>query len=84
MVARLGQGEPTFATSVKLLDDGDTVPRRRWRKRSTRPQHHIHLEYYIWEPDKVGTRFRDLLVGGGASAASQVRVLVDARRLARR
>ena len=24
-------------------------------------KHHVHLEYYIWEPDRVGTRFRDLL-----------------------
>ena len=39
--------------------------------------HHVHLEYYIWEPDRLGTRLRDLLVER-ARAGVQVRVLVDA------
>lgn len=37
---------------------------------------HIHLEYYIWEPDRIGTRLRDLLVER-AEAGVEVRVLVD-------
>ncbi|MCB9592885.1 MAG: cardiolipin synthase [Sandaracinaceae bacterium] len=40
-------------------------------------QHHIHLEYYIWEPDRLGTRLRDRLVER-ARAGVEVRVLVDA------
>ncbi len=39
-------------------------------------QHHIHLEYYIWEPDELGTRLRDRLAER-AREGIQVRVLVD-------
>lgn len=38
--------------------------------------HHVHLEYYIWEPDNIGTRMRDALVAR-ARAGVEVRVLVD-------
>jgi cardiolipin synthase len=38
---------------------------------------HIHLEYYIWEPDTIGTRLRDALVER-ARAGVKVRMLVDA------
>lgn len=38
--------------------------------------HHVHLEYYIFEPDRFGTRIRDLLVER-AKAGVEVRVLVD-------
>lgn len=38
--------------------------------------HHVHLEYYIWEPDRIGTRLRDALVER-AKAGVEVRVLVD-------
>jgi cardiolipin synthase len=38
--------------------------------------HHVHLEYYIFEPDKIGTRLRDLLVEK-ARAGVAVRLLVD-------
>jgi cardiolipin synthase len=39
-------------------------------------RHHVHLEYYIFEPDKIGTRLRDLLVAK-ARAGVAVRLLVD-------
>ncbi len=38
--------------------------------------HHIHLEYYIWERDRTGRRFRDLLIER-ARAGIEVRLLVD-------
>ena len=40
-------------------------------------QHHVHLEYYIYEPDQTGTRLRDALIER-ARAGVQVRMLVDA------
>jgi cardiolipin synthase len=40
-------------------------------------RHHVHLEYYIYEPDHIGTALRDLLVRK-AQAGVQVRLLVDA------
>jgi cardiolipin synthase A/B len=38
--------------------------------------HHVHLEYYIWEPDTIGTALRDALVER-AKAGVKVRMLVD-------
>jgi cardiolipin synthase len=73
---RLGQGDPTFASSVVLLDDGDSKMRA-LEAAFTEAKHHIHIEYYIWEPDQVGTFFRDLLASC-ASRGVEVRVLYDA------
>jgi cardiolipin synthase len=36
----------------------------------------VHLEYYIWEPDAIGTRFRDLLVAAERRGV-HVRLLYD-------
>ena len=38
---------------------------------------HIHLEYYIFEPDIIGTQFRDALIER-ANAGIKVRLLLDA------
>lgn len=40
-------------------------------------KHHVHMEYYIWEPDGIGTRLRDKLVSRAAEGV-EVRVLLDA------
>jgi len=39
-------------------------------------KHHVHLEYYIWEPDTIGTALRDALVER-AKAGVKVRMLID-------
>jgi cardiolipin synthase A/B len=39
-------------------------------------KHHVHLEYYIFEPDLIGTALRDLLIAK-AREGLQVRLLVD-------
>src|SRR5262245_1654472 len=50
---------PATATSARLLFDGDeTYAAIEEAIRAAR--HHVHLEYYIFEPDKTGTRLRDL------------------------
>ena len=36
----------------------------------------MHLEYYIWQPDRSGTRLRDLLIEK-ANAGVKVRFLYD-------
>ena len=49
-------------------------------------RHHVHLEYYIFEPDHIGTALRDLLAEK-ARQGVRVRLLVDAmgsKRLGRR
>lgn len=39
-------------------------------------EHHVHLEYYIWNPDRTGARFRDLLCRK-ARQGVHVRLLLD-------
>src|SRR5216683_592355 len=73
---RLGQGEPTFASAVELLDNGDECMAA-LEESIVAAKHHIHLEYYIWEPDLVGSHFRDLLVEA-VGRGVEVRVLYDA------
>src|SRR4029079_613455 len=45
-------------------------------------KHHVHLEYYIWEPDQIGMRLRDALIAK-ARAGVKVRMLVDGTGSAR-
>jgi cardiolipin synthase len=72
----LGGAPPLRAESVDIYTDGvaayaailDAVAAAR---------DHLHLEYYIWEPDTIGTRLRDALIER-AKAGVAVRVLLDA------
>lgn len=73
---RLGQGPPTFASRVRLFDSGDEKLAS-LAEAIAGARRHVHLEYYIWEPDTVGTRFRDLLVEA-VKRGVEVRVLYDA------
>src|SRR5258708_11708390 len=73
---RRGEGEPRLASAVQLLDDGEQCMQA-LEERIVAAKHHVHMEYYIWEPDDVGTHFRDLLVAA-AGRGVEVRVLYDA------
>lgn len=73
---RLAMGEPTLAAEVTLLDGGDEKIAA-LEKALNEATHHIHLEYYIWEPDVVGSHIRDLLVAA-VGRGVEVRVLYDA------
>jgi cardiolipin synthase len=73
---RLGQGLPTFAARVEMLDEGDDYLAALDRCIES-AAHHVHFEYYIWEPDEVGSHVRDLLVAARARGV-MVRVLYDA------
>ena len=41
-----------------------------------RAEHHVHLEYYIWEPDRAGRELRDVLIAK-ANEGVTVRFLYD-------
>ncbi|RGE45281.1 cardiolipin synthase [Comamonas testosteroni] len=79
-VARLVAATSDFpvstATGLHLLTGGaatfDAI-----MQAVTDARHHVHLEYYIYEPDQTGTALRDLLVQK-AKQGVQVRLLVDA------
>ncbi|MFP7723305.1 cardiolipin synthase [Lysobacter sp. A3-1-A15] len=67
---------PTTATRVDLLvDGGGKYPAL--LEAIAGAQTRIHLEYYIYEPDRTGTSLRDALVER-ARAGIEVRLLLDA------
>jgi cardiolipin synthase len=71
-----GDALPRPTRSLTLFAGGDeTFEAIESAVRAARGQ--VHLEYYIFEPDAIGTRLRDTLTER-ASAGVQVRVLVDA------
>jgi cardiolipin synthase A/B len=67
---------PSQVQSVQLFADGiskfdaliDAIQQAK---------HHVHLEYYIFEPDQTGTRVRNALIEKAQSGV-QVRLLIDA------
>lgn len=71
-----GDAPPKQARSVRIFMEGATTYEAiEAAMREAKQQ--IHLEYYIFEPDVVGTRWRDLLAER-ARAGVAVRLLVDA------
>ncbi|RPD85313.1 cardiolipin synthase [Luteimonas sp. 100069] len=78
-LVRLGQattGLPaTSSAEVTLLVDG-AAKYTAVLADIARAEHHVHLEYYIYEPDHTGAALRDALVER-ARAGVRVRVLLD-------
>ncbi|AWV05741.1 cardiolipin synthase [Marilutibacter maris] len=79
-LARLGQAltdlPPTTATRVDLLIDG-AAKYTALLEAVAAAREHIHLEYYIFQPDRTGTALRDALIER-ARAGVRVRLLLDA------
>ncbi|MBW3550908.1 MAG: cardiolipin synthase, partial [Proteobacteria bacterium] len=67
---------PTTATAVQLLVDG-AAKYQAVLAAIAQARERIHLEYYIFEPDRTGTALRDALIER-ARAGVQVRLLLDA------
>ncbi|KLI98276.1 cardiolipin synthetase [Luteimonas sp. FCS-9] len=78
-LVRLGQnttGLPaTSSAEVDLLVDG-AAKYTALLADIAQARHHVHLEYYIFEPDTTGTALRDALVER-ARAGVRVRILLD-------
>lgn len=66
---------PASAKQVDLLQNGASTYDA-LEQGIAAASHHIHVEYYIFEPDISGTRIRDALVLAAARGV-QVRVLLD-------
>jgi cardiolipin synthase len=79
-LARIAQATtdlpPSSATRAQLLIDG-AAKYTALLEAVAQAREHIHLEYYIFEPDRTGTALRDALVER-ARAGVQVRLLLDA------
>jgi len=71
----MNEAPPLRAASVRLFLDGKSTYAAIGEAIAA-ARHHVHLEYYIWEPDRIGTRLRDQLVER-ARAGVAVRLLVD-------
>jgi cardiolipin synthase A/B len=67
---------PSTARDVRVLVDGAATYDALIEDIS-RAQHHVHLEYYIFMPDRSGTALRDALVAC-ARRGVRVRLLLDA------
>lgn len=71
-----GAAPLTAGNDVRLLKNGrETFPAL--EKAISEAKHHVHLAYYIYEPDETGKKIRDLLIER-AKAGVHVRLLVDA------
>lgn len=79
-LARLGQAAtglpPSTATSARWLVDGHATYAA-LEEAIAGARHHVHLEYYIWEPDRTGQRLLALLAER-ARAGVRIRLLLDA------
>ncbi|HEX4854298.1 cardiolipin synthase [Arenimonas sp.] len=79
-VARLGQSStgfaPSSATRAELMSGGGPTLDA-LLEAIAGATHHVHVEYYIFEPDHTGTTVRDALVAK-AKAGVRVRLLLDA------
>lgn len=67
---------PSSATEVEWLVDG-AATYRALVEAIDEARDHVHLEYYVYEPDHSGTMIRDALVRA-AQRGAQVRMLLDA------
>jgi cardiolipin synthase len=76
LATRVSDMPPSSASAVRVLHDGDEAYAA-IEAAIRGAKHHVHVEYYIFEPDQTGTRLRDLLVER-ALAGIEVRLLVDA------
>jgi cardiolipin synthase len=72
----LGEASPLRAGEVDIYLDGDAAYAAILAEVAAARQH-VHLEYYIWEPDQIGTKLRDLLIER-AGAGVKVRLVMDA------
>lgn len=76
LLARASTGlEPSAALRPTLLENGaQTFPAL--LEAIAAATHHVHLAYYIFEPDRTGTALRDALIER-ARAGVRVRLLLD-------
>jgi cardiolipin synthase len=73
---RAGEGPPLRVREAEILLDGDAAYAAIGDAVDA-ARHHVHLEYYIWEPGGVGTRLRDRLEAKAKEGVA-VRILLDA------
>jgi cardiolipin synthase len=76
LARRLGEFPATRGNAVQLYTDA-TEAIRAQEDAIRQARHHIHVEYYIFQPDSTGQHYRDLLIEK-ARQGVRVRFLYDA------
>ncbi len=72
---KLDENGPLAANKVTLLRDG-AAAFDALEGAIQKAQHHIHMVYYIWQPDSTGQRLRDALTTA-CQRGVEVRLLLD-------
>jgi cardiolipin synthase len=75
LAQRVSGTVPTHGNRIDVIADTN-VTLRRIELAILAARESVHLEYYIWRPDRTGTRLRDMLVER-ARAGVKVRFLYD-------
>ncbi len=75
LAARLDDTVVTGDNQIEVFNDTNIILRR-IEEAILSAKHSIHLEYYIWRPDKTGLRLRNLLIQR-AKEGVKVRFLYD-------
>lgn len=75
LIVGAGEAAPLRADRVELLTEGKECFESMLAAIAG-AKHHVHLSYYIWYPDRIGTRFRDALIAKAAEGV-EVRLLLD-------
>ena len=65
----------TNASRIKILNNADETFNAIFTA-IEKASHHIHMEYYIFEDDKIGNRFKDILIKKSREGII-VRIIVD-------
>jgi len=73
---RLGRAPVSFSSDTKVLTNGEETFAALLRELEL-AKHHIHMEYYIYRPDDIGTQIRDILMRKAREGVA-VRFMVDA------
>jgi cardiolipin synthase A/B len=75
LLSRINQLPVASASDLRILRDAAEFYAA-LEARIQKAKHHIHLEFYIWNPDETGARFLRLLAGA-ARRGVIVRLLLD-------
>lgn len=75
LLVRAGESAPLRAERIDLYTEGQECFEAQLEAIAA-AKHHVHLSYYIWCPDQMGTRFRDALTKK-AKEGVEVRLLLD-------
>lgn len=65
----------TSGNRLKILNDGEETFRSIFKAIES-AKHHVHLEYYILEDDKIGNRLKNLLIRKSLEGV-EVRIIID-------